>query len=183
MWTHASDAALMDVLDGTASDRILSHVSGCERCRARVEEARAAMTLAVGAAAPEPAPIYWEAMRRQVARGLAGPSRPRFRRPLWAAAAVAGAAMAALVAVRPGPTPVEPSPAATTAALPAWSPLPPADEDPGLPVLEQVAPMVVAASPALECGDVAECVTGLDDEESRALTEILREEMGEGRAL
>ena len=44
MWMHASDDGLMEVLDGSAADRVLSHVASCGRCRARVDEARGALT-------------------------------------------------------------------------------------------------------------------------------------------
>jgi hypothetical protein len=147
-----------------------------------VDEARSALGLTVRAALPEPAPIFWDVMRRRIAGRLseAPPARGR-RRPLWAAAAVAGAAMAVLatgVGIRPTVEP--PHPAA--AALPAWSALPPADEDPGMPVLETIAP-IVASAPSVECPDVAECVAGLSDDESRALADVLRAKIAQGRTL
>ena len=67
--------------------------------------------------------------------------------------------------------------------LPAWSALPPAEEDEGLDVLRAVAPAVVDASPPAGCTGMAECETDLSDEESRILTERLRQEIGHGRAI
>jgi hypothetical protein len=75
------------------------------------------------------------------------------------------------------------APTHTAPRLPAWSALPPADEDPGLPVLEQVAPAVADAAASAECGDLAECVVGLSDEESRALADALREKIGPGSTM
>lgn len=182
MWTHVSDAALMDVLDGSAGDRVLAHVAACARCRARVEDARAALAWTTRAAVPEPVPSYWEIFRRRVAQGIGEPPPARSRRPLWVAAAMAGAAMVAVLAVRPTHLAVLPSPT-TGVVLPAWSPLPPADDDPGLQVLEQVAPTMAASAPAVECADIAECVAGLTDEESHALADALRQQLGPGRTL
>ena len=182
MWTHVSDAALMDVLEGAAGDRVRDHVAACERCRARVEDARTALDWTAQAAVPEPIPSYWDVFRRRVAHALIEAPAARSRRPLWVAAAVAGAAMIALLMVGPSPAPV-PSPPMPIVALPAWSALPPADEDPSLAILEQVAPTVAAATPAAICSDVSECVVGLTDDESRELADALRAQLGQGRTL
>jgi hypothetical protein len=182
MWTHASDAALMDVLDGTAGDRVLSHVSGCTRCRARVEEARGALVWAEQVAVPEPIPSYWDVFRRQVARRIAETPAAPSRRPLWAAAAVAGAVLAAVLTVVPRQAP-RPAESIAGPALPAWSPLPPADEDPGLVLLEQAAPGMAGSTAGAECAGVAECVAGLTDEESGELADALRQQLSNGRTL
>lgn len=181
MWTHASDAALMDVLDGTAGDRVLAHVRGCARCGARVEEARGALRWVETVAVPDPIPSYWDVLRRHVARGIAETPAAPSRRPLWAAAAVSAAVLVAVLAVVPGPAP-RPLESVAGPALPAWSPLPPVDEDPGLPLLEEAAP-AVAASTAVQCADVAECVAVLTDEESAELADALRAQLGSGRTL
>jgi hypothetical protein len=183
MWTHVSDAALMDVIEGSAGDREAAHVQGCARCRARVEEARAGLALAAPGEVPEPMPAFWEVLRRRVAVRIEEAPAVRSRRPLWAAATLAGAAVIAALSIVPTPAP-SPSPAAPVAALPAWSPLPPADEDPGLPLLEHaVTPVMAVATPDVGCADVAECVAGLTDEESGALADALRQQLGRGRPL
>jgi len=182
MWTHVSDAALMDVVEGAAEEGTDRHVSQCARCRARVDEARAALGFATAAAVPEPISSYWDVQRRRVARALVEAPRARSRRPLWAAAALAGAAVVAVVTVGPAKDPATVR-ATPMPALPAWSALPPADEDAALPLLEEVAPIVAVAMPAVECSDVSECVVGLTDEESRELTEALRAQLAEGRTL
>ncbi len=181
MWTHVSDETLMDVVEGAASGRALAHVADCDRCRTRVDEARSALGLVGRAALPEPAALFWPAMRRRIAQRLAEAPPARSRRPLWAAAAMAGAAMAVL-ATGVGIRPTVEAPHHGAAALPAWSALPPADEDPGLPVLERVAP-IVASAPSGECPDLTECVAGLSDDESRALADALREKIAQGRTL
>ena len=182
MWTHVSDAALMDVLEGGAGDRVRDHVAACERCRARVEDARIALDWTAQALVPEPIPSYWDVFRRRVAHALVEAPAARSRRPLWVAGAVAGAAMIAVLVVGPAPAPV-PSPPMPIVALPAWSALPPADEDPSLPILEQVAPTVATATPAADCSDVSECVVGLTDDESHELADALRAQLGQGRTL
>jgi hypothetical protein len=183
MWTHLSDAALMDAVEGAAGERVQRHVAACARCRARVEEARSVLAWTTAAAVPEPIPSYWDVFRRRVAHALVEVPATRSRRPLWAAATVAGAVViAAVLTVRPAPGPVRPH-ANVLPTLPAWSPLPPADEDPSLPILELVAPAVAAATPAAECSDVSECVVGLTDEESGALADALRAQLARGRTL
>ena len=182
MWTHVSDAALMDLIEGTAAERVQRHVAACAPCRSRVDDARIALGLVPLAAVPEPVPAYWDVMRRRVAHALVEAPAVRSRRPLWAAAALAGAAVIAAIGLRPGPAPVVPQ-AIPMAALPAWSALPPTDEDPALPLLEEVAPVVAAATPTVECSDVSECVVGLTDEESRDLADALRAQLAQGRTL
>jgi hypothetical protein len=182
MWTHVSDAALMDMVEGAAGERAERHVAQCAGCRARVDEARTALGLAAAATVPEPIPSYWDAQRRRVARSLVEAPPTRSRRPLWAAVAVAGAALVGILVVGPGKAPVPPR-ATPAAALPAWSALPPTDEDPALPMLEFVAPTVATAMPAAVCSDVSECVVGLTDDESRELADALRAQLGQGRTL
>lgn len=183
MWTHLSDAVLMDVVEGAAGERAERHVAACASCRARVDEARTALGFAAVAAVPEPIPSYWDVMRRRVAQGLLEAPAARSRRPLWAAAtAAAGAAVIAVAVLGPGKAPAPPV-ATPAASLPAWSPLPPADEDPALPILELVAPTVAAAAPAAFCSDVSECVVGLSDEESGELADALRAQLAAGRTL
>jgi hypothetical protein len=186
MWTHASDAALMDVVEGTAEGRTRRHVAGCPQCRARVDEVRETLSLAADVAVPEPVAAYWPAMRRQVARGLeAEPAPRRALRPAWAG--LAAAALAAIAAViLPGRLATQsPGTPATLAAatLPAWSALPPAEEDEGLVVLENVLPTIMAAAPAADCSDVTRCMVTLDEAESGALADELRAELAEGGSL
>jgi hypothetical protein len=182
MWTHVSDAALMDVVEGAAGERAEQHVAQCARCRARVDEARTALGFAAAASVPEPIPSYWDVMRRRVAGSVVEAAPAPSRRPLWAAAALAGAAAIAFLTIGPAkdPGPVRATP---SAALPAWSPLPEGDEDPALPILALVAPTVATAMPAALCPDVSDCVVGLTDDESQELADALRAQMAQGRTL
>ena len=183
MVSHVSDERLIDVMEGSAAaDR--AHVDACAQCRARLAEAEAGLALAAGAEVPEPAPLYWESLRRQVGRRIdeQGARRPVFRRrlalgPVLAAAAVLAGIVTLLPRAmhHPAPPPER--------HLPAWSALPPADEDEGLDVLRAVAPVVAEAAPASVCAGVAECVADLSDEESQLLAERLREEIGQGKEL
>jgi hypothetical protein len=183
MWTHVSDATVIDVIEGTAAAAARAHVAGCESCRARVQETREAWGWSERAVVPEPAPSYWDVFRRGVALAVAAPA-PRTLGPFWtAAAAAAGAAVIALVTIVPVRVPVASVAPAPVRALPAWSALPPADEDPGLPVLEHAVPLAAASVPSVECSDLADCVAGLTDDESRALTDVLRVELRPGTTL
>jgi hypothetical protein len=167
---HLSDESLMDALDGAPGGAAARHLAACAACAARLAEAREGLALALGASIPEPPALYWQFFPRQVAArlGAAGPSRRPWRGWLWPALATATALVAAVLFV-PGPVPEPPpSPPRTLAA---WSALPPAEQDPGLPALQALGPDL---DPALECGGVAECVGELSDEESQDLVQLLR---------
>lgn len=182
MSSHVPDDRLLDVMEGRgAADR--DHVEACPRCRARLAEAQAGLGLASGAGMPEPLPLYWESLRRQVSRRLEeeAAGRPAFWRRVWLGPALAAAAvLVGIVTFLPRAT-HQPTPAPER-HLPAWSPLPPAEEDEGLDFLRAAAP-AVADAPAAACSGVADCVAALSDEESQALTERLREAIGEGKKL
>ena len=183
MVSHVPEQGLLDVLEGRgATDR--AHVDACAQCRARLAEAQAGLALAAGAEVPEPSPLYWESLRRQVSRRVDEESERRrafWRRislgPVLAAAAVlAGIVTFLPVAGRhPAPLPERP--------LPAWSALPPAEEDESLDVLRAVAPAVADASVPAGCVGVAECMVDLSDEESLVLADHLRWEIGHGTDL
>lgn len=181
MGAHVPDGRLLEVLQGTdGADR--AHVEVCAACQARLAEAREGLALALGADLPEPSPLYWEALRRQVRQAVA---REGHRRGLWGIplrpALAAAALLAAVVTLLPRSAP-PPAPAPEP-TLPAWAALPPAEDDPGLDVLWAVAPAVADATLPAGCPGVNECVVDLSDEESQALAEGLRRELGEGQDL
>jgi hypothetical protein len=183
MVSHVPEQRLLDVLDGRGeTDR--AHVDACAQCRARLAEAQAGLALAAGAEVPEPSPLYWESLRRQVSRRVEEESerRPAFWRrisfgPALAAAAVLAGIVTFLPVARRHPAPLPERP------LPAWSALPPAGEDEGLDVLRAVAPDVADASVPGTCAGVAECMIDLSDEESQVLADRLRREIGYGKDL
>ena len=172
---HLNDESLMDVLDGAQGGSAARHVALCASCAERLAEAREGLSLARAAEVPEPPALYWQSFPRRVAARLeaAGPSPRRWR---WLVPTVATAvALAAVVAIVPRQVPeARPSPAHTLAA---WSALPPAEADPGLPVLQAVASDL---DPALECGGLAECLADLSDEESQDLVQMLRPAVKDG---
>ena len=187
---HLSDEALMDALEGGERGPSAEHLASCSGCAARLADARQGLDLTRAATVPDPPAAYWESFPRQVARRIDAPSS---RRPwgFWLVpglAAAAAAVLAVAFVVRPwsgSPTSSGPLAAQTvsdrplgTQPLPAWSPLPVSEEDPGLPVLQALGPDVVAA---VECGGLAECLADLSDEESEDLVRTLRAGVKEGR--
>jgi len=183
MVSHVPEQRLLDVLEGRGeTDR--AHVDACAQCRARLAEAQAGLALAAGAEVPEPSPLYWESLRRQVSRRVdeERERQPAFWRrislgPALAAAAVLAGIVTFLPVARRHPAPLPERP------LPAWSALPPAGEDESLDVLRAVAPDVADASVPAACAGVAECMIDLSDEESQVLADRLRREIGHGKDL
>lgn len=176
MTAHLSDEIMAELLEGSSSLEQEAHLAACEQCASRLEQGRATLELALQADVPEPPGLYWEALRRNVSRRIA--EEPR-RRLGWAwlvpVAATAGAIVVALSlgGHAPGPT-------GAARTLPAWSALPPIEEDLDL---------VVVSEFALEDDQLAEWddgqgvgafIAALSDEESAALVEALRVERQEG---
>ena len=178
MWGHVSDAELMDVIEGTASGDCSRHVAECRDCGARVDEARVGLGLAREAEVPEPSPFYWESFRRQVDGRIATTS-PLTAWKRWAPVlTLAACLVVALGLLLPTSRVVAPP---APAALPAWSALPPNEEDEGLEVLQAMT--LSEDVPSLSPGEgVAQHVEGLSEEESLALANALRQELsGKGR--
>ncbi|PYQ12613.1 MAG: hypothetical protein DMF80_16760 [Acidobacteria bacterium] len=182
MGAHVPDARLLEVLEG-AGDGDRGHVQACPQCQARLVEARSGLALARAAAVPEPSPLYWDSFPRQVARRLHAEGE---RRAFWRRVSLGPALAAAVVLVgivtflpltarQPAPLPERP--------LPAWSALPPAEDDPGLDVLRAVTPTVAEATPPAGCPRVDDCLVALSDEESQALADGLRRQLGGGKVL
>ena len=172
MSRHLSDESLLRLAQGGDAEGDRAHALACARCAERVEEARAGLDLARRADVPEPSPLYWEAMRLRIERRIA--EEPR-RSPAWAwlAPVLATAAAVAVVALTTGRAHAPAALPKTT--LPAWSALPPAEDDASLEVLEGL----VVANGDLGMDDegrgVSAFLAGLSDEEYRALANSLRE--------
>jgi hypothetical protein len=166
MRSHLEDDVLLDVIEGAASVEAARHAGECAECALRMADARAGLSLAAGAEAPEPSPLFWDAFRRRVASAIEAESRPRRFGGFFVPALLAAAAVVAVVTflpIDPGPAAVPPAPLAASSAL---------------PLTDESAGVDAASADDLECRDVAACVASLTDEESRALAEALRAELG-----
>ena len=171
MARHVTDETLLDVLEGTADAESRRHAEACAACAERVEEARGGRELAREAEVPEPSPLYWEAFRRTVGRRIESESAGRSWRWAWLpVAATAAAVLLTVPALRPSFSPVP--------VLPAWSALPPADQDAGLAVLEGLDIADADLSAVDGERDVIESLADLSDEESRAFQDALRNREG-----
>ena len=172
MSRHLSDDSLLRLAQGEDAEAERAHVLACERCAERVEEARAGLLLARGAEVPEPSPLYWEAMRRNLGRRIA--EEPRGSQAwAWLAPVLVTATAILVVALTTGRAH---APAAfPEATLPAWSALPPAEDDASLDVLLGVAIADGDLGTLDEGRGVSAFLAGLSDEEYRALADSLRE--------
>jgi hypothetical protein len=170
---HPSEALLMDVIDGVAVGEVRQHVAACAECAARIEEARQGLALASQADVPEPSPLYWEAFRSQVGRRISVERRSRrvLLAPLAAAALLAGV----VVLLPRGANP--PSAAVTVATLPAWSPLPAAEDDPGFVVVAALGGRSDELANAFDCQGTGDCLAELSDDESHEVADALGREL------
>jgi hypothetical protein len=170
MTRHLSDEKLMDVLEGTGTLAERAHAAECPQCDASLSEARAVLALAVEAEVPEPPGAYWEVLRRHVGRRI-GEERRAVGRLGWLFPFAAATAIVAALYLGDHREPARPVPA----PLPAWSALPPAEEDAGLAALSGVNGDL---APWEESQGLGAFVAGLSDEETDTLVEALQQERG-----
>lgn len=177
MFGHLRDEALLDLVEGRSDPGAQRHLAACGECRARVEEARAALGLASEAEVPEPSPLYWESFRQEVGRRLAEPepARSALRLPAFAALAAALVLAIGLALRAPAPAP------SAAPMLPAWTPLPEDAEDVGAEVIGALAAATEDAGAIDPCRGL-QCFETLTEEESRVLAAALAAELG-GRTL
>jgi hypothetical protein len=184
MSAHPKDDTLMDLAEGDGPPEARLHLTQCASCAARVSEARAMAEVSRDVEVPEPPAFFWAAFRHNVRRRIAE-ERPRAAWHGWLLplTGVSVAAALAMVAHRPPSWTRAPQIASVPSAaperpMPAWSPLPPAEQDDGLPVLEGL-----AASGAVDWDEgrgLGSYLEGLSDEDSAALARALRQNSGEG---
>ena len=177
MAKHLSDEKLMDLVEGAGEGEAREHLAACPACRARVEEAGHGLALARSADVPEPSALYWEAFRRQVGRRLVLEHRTSWRWRLIPLLAAAAAMIVVVPSIR-GP---RLNPTSRAAVVPAWSALPPADDDPGLSVLAGFAASEGELLPPREGREVTELLGDLTEEESLALADALRAQLKDGQ--
>jgi hypothetical protein len=172
MTTHLADESVPDVALGRGSEAERAHAAACAACASRVAGARSALELVRRIEVPEPSPLYWDAMRRSVGRRIGQEPQSRERaRWAWFVPLAAGAALATAVILTTGRTH---APSTTPVpALPAWSALPEADDDPSLAVMEGLAAEDDALANVDEGAGVGAFLASLSDEDSQALAASL----------
>jgi len=176
MAKHLSEERLLDVVEGAADGDARAHVTVCSACRRRVDEAALGLALAHEAEVPEPTPLYWEAFRRQLGRRILSEGRTAWR---WRLVPLLAAA-AALVVIVPSLKAPAGARGSLAPVVPAWSALPPAEEDPGWVVLQGLAASDPELAPPREGRGVAELLGDLSEEESLALTDALQKKLKDG---
>ena len=160
---HLSDESVVELSTGEGDASDLAHAAACAPCARRVQDSRDALALLQRADVPEPSPLYWEALRSGVRQRIADDKR---RVSAWMLLPpLAAAAALVFVLWSGGAKP----PAAIAPALPAWSPLPVAEEDEGLRVLEGLALTAAADTDWDEPEGLSAYVADLTDEDSRTL--------------
>jgi hypothetical protein len=177
MLGHLSDGTMTDLIEAEGTPEQQAHLASCAACRSRLDDARAALEAASKVDVPEPPGLYWEALRRNVSRRIAEEPERRARWG-WLAPLAAAAAVVVVVVVSVGERP--PTPTSVAPTLPAWSALPPVEEDDNLAVVTGFAEEEAAVADWEEGRGLAAFVAALSDEESEALAVALRVEQQEG---
>jgi hypothetical protein len=179
MTIHLADESVPDLAEGRGSEAERAHVAACASCASRVADVRSALDLARRVDVPEPSPLYWDAMRRSVGRRI--DEEPRLRARTWRQWMVplaAAAALAAAVMLTSGrthaPATAVPGPVLQAPRLPAWSPLPDAENDPSLAVMEGFASQDDALADVDEGAGVGAYLASLSDDDYQALAVALR---------
>jgi hypothetical protein len=175
MTRHLSGERLLDAVESTIDASERAHLEECSECRALLDEAREGLRLARDADVPEPSPLYWEAFRRQVGRRISEERSPGRSWLLPLAAAAAAAAF--LVPLTSGVVPKGPVGAPV---LPAWSALPPAEDDDGLALLAGSDVAEADLAVVEDVRGVDELLGDLSEEEQDAVGRLLRERTPEG---
>jgi hypothetical protein len=176
MARHLSEVNLVDAAEDAASPDVAAHLQGCADCAARVGLLRSALVELGEGAVLEPSERRLADLRRAIGRRLdaqGGPGASRaWQRWLWVPVAALGAAAVVMVAVGP--------PAPTRQALrtlPAWT-VPAENEDLAMTAVSGLDPSADDVAVVTGDGGVAEQVASLSDDETAALVQALRTEMG-----
>jgi hypothetical protein len=209
---HLKPEQLVDLAEGTSSEREVRHLDECETCQSALAELRAAMLVASPtndvddvSDVPEPSPLFWDHLSARVRESVAAkeaprPSgrlerwlQPRIAIPLCAAMAAA-VIIVAIVSRKPDDRrliPATPLPLGESAQLPSLPPLEPLGTagDPSLDLLADYGTglawddMREEMGPVTHPGGTDEAVTTLSAEERQELQRLLEEEMTQPTAL
>ena len=174
---HVTDERWMDVIEGTATSAESAHLASCAVCGEALRSLREGLAVVRSAEVPEPSPLYWQALRRNVDdRIVADGARSAWFLRLLGWRPALGVAALALLAGLYAPFHPDPKPI-SVATFPAWNALPPASEDEGLAVL-----LAMDAGEDDLAGVAASSVTGLVSELSEAESEALARDLRTGLA-
>jgi hypothetical protein len=174
---HVTEGELVDLALGGGSRADREHAGSCPACASRLAELCEGVELARKAEVPEPSPLYWEALRRNVSRRIA--EEPRSL-AVWGRLLPLLAAGLVVVAIAISAGRVLHPTSEAPRAVPSWSALPPEDDDPGLVVLEGVALSDGDLTVWEEGRGLGAFLADLSDADERVLADTLREKAQEG---
>ncbi len=173
MKSHLQEEALAGLVLGSAAVEARAHAAECGECAARAAEAGEVLARIREVSVPEPEGPFWSDFQRELRSRIAG-DRPHSLWSKWLVPVAATAAAAALAIALQQPKNVSVPERPVFPALQAWSPLPAAEEDTGLPVLEGLFTADEGAVDWDEGRGLAPFLAGLTDEDSAALAGALR---------
>lgn len=178
MTRHLTPSEIVDLLEGGGIGGRRDHLADCKRCRAALEDARAALDAVADDPVPEPSPLFWTHAASRVRRAIDADSRqhdPSSRARLIWAGGMAVAALVAWVAVRPAPERI-PEPVAPPAVTLAG----PADSS---PLDEESWDVIAALGSDLDVDTAQAGIVAADDASDRALLALDDDERAELGAL
>ena len=71
---HLTPEEVVDLAEGTRDEQSAPHVLVCARCRGQLVEARATLAAVASVEMPEPSPLFWDHLSRQVSEAVAADS-------------------------------------------------------------------------------------------------------------
>jgi hypothetical protein len=104
---HLSPAQLLDVAEGTRTNREFPHLESCAVCARQLDDLRTAISAASEVKVPEPSPLFWDHLSARIRTAVAedqptARSSAWFGHAWWQWAAVAAALGAVLLVIWPG---------------------------------------------------------------------------------
>jgi hypothetical protein len=192
---HLTSDQLVDLAEGVGNEPSRPHLQSCEACRAKLEELRGILAAAADVDIPEPSPLFWDHFSARVHEAVEAERANRTSRlshwlswpgvPLWAGS-LAVVVLAVVIMTR-GPV-SETTPRGSIDVVAESSPdVPVLADDASLSVVADLVTgldwdAAVEAGLTTDLGIADDVVTQLSDDERRELQQLLRMELGQGKA-
>jgi hypothetical protein len=190
---HLTSDELIELAEGSGTERARHHLVICEECRRQEAELEAILAVAREVDVPEPSPLYWDQFSARVRTAAEAEGRPRRLPALtWSwrslapvGAVVAAVLLAALYLTGRRPAPIGGPPTVTSATVSdAASLMPYGDSnDPSLAFVADLASQLdvddaIESGLVTHTGGIDEAVVTMTTAERIELERLLKHELG-----